>query len=247
MEQSVASLQRISKRYYKRGARRLVFSEWLEPRHSPDAFWALKDVTLDIHRGERVGLIGRNGAGKTTLLRTLSGLVQPAEGVRQICGQVLAVSEVQAGFHRELTGRENLAFLGLLAGISPADLRGRVDDIVSFAGLDRATFDTPVKNYSSGMTTRLGLSVALCVGSDLLLMDEGLVSGDADFRLRVRARLRQMAALGCAQVIVSHELTDLREECERLVYMRAGEVAADGRCDEVFAAYERDVAEGMRR
>lgn len=238
----VAALQHVSKRYYRRTSRRMIFSEWRD-RPSADAFWALEDVDFEVAHGERVGIIGRNGAGKTTLLRVLSGLVRPTCGARVISGSSLAISEVQAGLHRELTGLENIHFLALLAGIARRDLPARLDGIVAFSGLDSASLHTPVKNYSSGMAMRLALSVALAAEADVLLMDEGLMSGDAAFRTRVRTRLEERTAGGQAGVFVSHDLDELQQQCDRLVYLRAGKVAAAGIPADVLAVYERDLVQ----
>jgi ABC-type polysaccharide/polyol phosphate transport system ATPase subunit len=240
MEPAV-SLGGIWKRYFRLRSRPAMFFGWLgyEASHG---FWALQDVNLDLFPGDRMAIIGRNGAGKTTLLRVMSGLIRPTKGERRVRGRVLAVSEVQAGMNRELSGRENLGFLGLLAGIPSRSLRSRIDAIIAFAGVEEDALDAPVKNYSSGMAMRLGLSVALEGEPDVLLLDEGLVSGDAEFRARVRIRLDDMLAQGTAQVFVSHENDDIKTMCNKLAYLRAGRMEAFGDPDRVMAAYRAEIA-----
>ncbi len=234
----VVALAGVSKRYCRTRGVRGVLAELLgyDP---PRVFWALRDVSLAASRGERLGVVGANGAGKTTLLRLLSGVISPTRGERRVAGTALALSEMQACLHRELTGRENIPLLAALAGLSRREIESRFDEVLAFASLPPGVVDTPVKNYSSGMAARLAISVAATVGADLILVDEGLAGGDAEFRRQCFDRLDALAARGAAVVLATHEVAELRSHSDRCVYLKDGRVVLSGAPDEVLAEYQR--------
>ena len=233
----VVTLTGVSKRYFRKPGIGSVAAELLG-REASGAIWALRDVDLAVRRGECLGVVGANGAGKTTLLRLLSGVITPTRGHRRVSGRVLALSEMQACLHRDLTGRENIPLLATLAGLSPRDVAARLDAILTFSGLPPAVLDTPVKNYSNGMATRLAISVAVTGQADLIVVDEGIAGGDVSFRRLCFDRLRDQALHGCAVVLASHDTAEVRMHCDRCLHLRQGRVVADGTTDEILAGYQ---------
>ncbi|HVM40367.1 MAG TPA: ABC transporter ATP-binding protein [Acidimicrobiia bacterium] len=198
--------------------------------------WALRDVSFEIREGERVGIIGRNGAGKSTLLKVLSGITPPTEGRAEIHGRVASLLEVGAGFHPELTGRENIFLAGAVLGMRRPEIARKVDDIVEFAGVPRF-IDTPVKRYSSGMYLRLAFSVAAHLEPDVLLVDEVLAVGDAEFQRRCLGRMEEIGSRGRTVVFVSHSMPAVLRLCERVVLLDGGRLVADGPPHEVIRTY----------
>jgi lipopolysaccharide transport system ATP-binding protein len=237
----VVQLSRVSKRYFRRAGICTLAAE-VFGGNPPGGSWALRDVDLVVNRGERVGVVGPNGSGKTTLLRVLSGVVTPTRGDRRVAGRVLALSEMQACLHRELTGRENLPLLATLAGLGRHGFRSQLDAILAFAGLPPEQLDTPVKNYSAGMATRLAMSVAATAEADLVVVDEGLAGGDALFRRQCFDRLAAMASRGCAVIVASHEVLEVRAQTRRCLRLDAGRIVADGAPGDVLGDYERETA-----
>ncbi len=204
---------------------------------------ALDDVTLEIEEGESFGLIGPNGAGKTTALKLATRITYPTTGRIRVRGRVGALIEVGAGLHPELTGRENIGLYGRILGFSGADIARRYDEIVEFAGIGDA-IDQPVKQYSSGMTLRLGFSLAIHLEPDVLLVDEALAVGDSSFHFRCVERMRQVVTGGGTLVLVSHDLGAVESVCRRAVLIDHGRIAADGDSREVVQTYLRLVDEG---
>lgn len=204
--------------------------------HGSDWMWALDDVTVDIHHGESVGLIGGNGAGKTTLLRILSRLTRPTRGRAEIHGSVGALLEIGAGCHPELTGRENIYLNGALLGLRESQIRTKFATIVDFSGLGRS-IDTPYKWYSSGMRTRLGFSIAVHLESDILLIDEALAVGDAGFRERGAERMRQLIASERTVLFSGHQLTTMEKFCDRVIWLDRGRVRAVGKPKDLLDEY----------
>ena len=199
-------------------------------------FWALKDVSFDVARGEAVGVIGENGAGKSTILKILTGIIRPTAGAIRVRGRVSALIEVGAGFHPDLTGRENIYLNGTILGMSRAEIRRKFDAIVDFAGL--AEFiDTPVKRYSSGMYARLGFSVAVHVEPDVLIVDEVLSVGDYVFQRKCTDRMFQVVRGGATVVFVSHNLHAVNDLCSRTVLLHRGRVEQVGPTAEVVRTY----------
>ena len=201
-----------------------------------DIFWALKDVSFSIKKGEAVGIIGANGAGKTTLLRLLAGVTSQSKGELRIKGAVAPLIQVGAGFHPELTGRENVYLNGIIMGLSKKRIDEKFGDIVRFAELERF-IDMPIKNYSSGMYVRLGFSVAIHVDADTLLIDEILSVGDLSFQRKCLDTMSEIRKSEKSIVFVSHNLSAVRGLCERVIWMKAGKIEAEGSPDNVVALY----------
>ncbi len=211
-----------------------------------DEFWALRDVSFAVDAGETVGLIGPNGSGKSTLLRCLARILRPEQGRIQVEGKLSALLEVGAGFHPELTGRENVFLNAAILGLSRTEVRNRFDEIVDFAGLERF-IDTPVKSYSSGMYVRLGFAIAVNVHPDILLVDEVLAVGDEQFQRKCLAKFEEMRRTGRTVVLVTHALETVRELCDRAVFLREGRVADLGSARSVVDTYLCDVGDTSKR
>lgn len=205
-------------------------------------FWPLRNVTFDIQPGEAVGVIGRNGTGKSTLLRLIAGVLIPDEGSIKVRGTVAPLLELSAGFSSDLTGRENVHLVGSLHGMSPAFLRRKFDEIVEFAGEQvRNSIDTPVRHYSSGMQVRLGFSVIAQLQHPILLVDEVMAVGDAEFRVKCYATIERLLAEGRTLVLVSHNEADLTRFCSRGLYFDSGRLKMDGPINEALDAYKNVV------
>jgi lipopolysaccharide transport system ATP-binding protein len=199
-------------------------------------FWALQDVSFTVKRGEAFAIIGGNGAGKSTLLKLLTGIMRPNRGTIRIAGRVSALIEVSAGFHQDLTGRENVYLNGAILGMSREEIRRRFDAIVAFSGLE-AFIDTPVKRYSSGMFARLGFSVAAHVDPDVLLVDEVLSVGDYLFQRKCVERMNEVIASGATVIFVSHNLRAVASMCHRSLLLERGKVLMVGPTEQVINAY----------
>jgi lipopolysaccharide transport system ATP-binding protein len=206
-------------------------------------FWALKDVSFQVHRGEAFGIIGANGAGKSTMLKVLTGIMKPTQGAVRVTGRLSALIEVSAGFHPDLTGRENIFLNGAILGMSRAEIRRRFEEIVAFSGLEEF-IDTPVKRYSSGMFARLGFSVAAHVDPDVLLVDEVLSVGDYLFQRKCVERMTKILADGATVVFVSHNLRAVANLCHRSLLLERGHVTEIGRTADVLKAYLGRGAQG---
>jgi lipopolysaccharide transport system ATP-binding protein len=205
-------------------------------RHS---FWALKDVSFEIRRGENVGILGMNGAGKSTLLKVLSRVTDPTEGRAWVQGRLGSLLEVGTGFHRELTGRENVYLYGAILGMSRAEIDRKYDKIVAFSGIEQF-IDTPVKRYSSGMFIRLAFSVAAHTEPDILLLDEVLAVGDITFQQKCIEFTKELQKSNATILFVSHNLFTIKSMCERVIYLRHGEVQYDGPTEKGIELYEAD-------
>ena len=205
-------------------------------------FAALTDITFDVHRGETFGLIGSNGSGKSTLLRCIARILTPNEGRITVTGRVGALLEVGSGFHAELTGRENVFLAGAIAGLSRKDVTRVLDEIVDFAGIDEF-IDEPVKNYSSGMYVRLGFSTAVAVRPDILLADEILAVGDAEFQAKCLARIESMRASGTTIVLVTHDINKIEKFCGRAAWIDHGHLKLVGSAETVAAAYSASLGQ----
>jgi lipopolysaccharide transport system ATP-binding protein len=199
-------------------------------------FWALKDVNLEIARGDVVGVIGRNGAGKSTLLKVLSRITEPTTGRITLGGRVASLLEVGTGFHPELTGRENIYLNGAILGMTKPEIRQRFDEIVAFAEVD-SFLDTPVKRYSSGMYVRLAFAVAAHLDPDILLVDEVLAVGDVEFQAKCFGQMRTVANQGRTVLLISHAMHAITSLCSRGVLLSKGSVAYSGPVDECVARY----------
>jgi lipopolysaccharide transport system ATP-binding protein len=205
-------------------------------------FWALKDICLEVRKGETLGVIGHNGAGKSTMLKHLAGIMVPTKGRIEADGRLSALIEVGAGFHQDLTGRENVFLNGVILGMTRAEVARKFDEIVEFSGLS-AFIDTPVKRYSSGMYARLGFSVAAHLDPDILVIDEVLSVGDFVFQGKSLRKMRSIAAGGATVLFVSHNLKAVSDLCARAILLDAGMIVADGPTPEVVQLYlERERA-----
>lgn len=207
-----------------------------------DAVPALRDVSFQIAAGETVGIVGPNGSGKSTLLKLLAGIIQPTSGSVTVRGRLAALLELGAGFHPEISGRENIQINGLLLGLSRREIARRFDDIVRFAELEEF-LDAPVKTYSSGMAVRLGFSIAAHCDPDVLLVDEVLAVGDEAFARRSLEKFGEFERAGKTLLFVSHDLALVAERCRRAIWLDHGRVAADGPSAETVALYRESVAE----
>ena len=203
-----------------------------------DAFWALRDISLQVPRGASLGIIGRNGAGKSTLFKLLAGITAPSRGRIVIDGRVAALIEVGSGFHQELTGRENVFLSGAILGMRRREIAAKLDRIIAFAGVERF-IDTPVKWYSSGMYVRLGFAIAAHLEPDVLLVDEVLAVGDAEFQVKCLERIRQMQAQGTTNLFISHDLSAVERLCDRAVLLEGGAIVESGPARDVVASYHR--------
>ena len=202
----------------------------------PNQFWALRNISFDVKKGEIVGLIGNNGAGKSTLLRVLSRITPPTEGRAVVNGRISSLLEVGTGFHPELTGRENIYLNGAILGMKRVEITQRFDEIVDFAGVERF-LDTPIKRYSSGMFVRLAFSVAAHLEPDILLIDEVLAVGDIAFQKKCLGRIDKAATEGRTVLFVSHNMASIRSLCQRAILLSEGLVKIDGDVNEVVDVY----------
>jgi ABC-type polysaccharide/polyol phosphate transport system ATPase subunit len=238
----VIELRDVSKRFYFYEHRTRSLREWFirrvlrRPLHVRRAAFSLRDLSLRVAPGEAVALLGPNGSGKSTVLRLVGGIYRPTSGTIVTRGRITAVIELGAGFHPELTGAENIHLYAAVLGLTRRELAAHYDDIVEFAGMGDS-LDTPLKYYSSGMEARLAFAVAVCLDPAILLLDEVLAVGDAEFRARCLARLRSFRDRGGALMLVSHELDQVRAVCTRGVWLEHGRVVLDGDIEQVLAAY----------
>lgn len=201
-----------------------------------EEFWVLNDVSFEVKRGETFGIIGHNGAGKSTMLKHLSGIMGPTKGTIDVKGRLSALIEVGAGFHPDLTGRENVFLNGIILGMTRSEVRKKFDEIVAFAGLEEF-IDTPVKRYSSGMFARLGFSVAAHLEPDILVIDEVLSVGDMAFQRKGLEKMREVVQGGATAIFVSHNLKSVADFCQQALMLDHGKVAALGATDIVIRKY----------
>jgi ABC-type polysaccharide/polyol phosphate transport system ATPase subunit len=204
-----------------------------------EEFWALKGVSLEVEHGEVIGIIGENGSGKSTLLKCLSRILRPDKGRVEVNGRLSALLELGAGFHPELSGRENVFLNAAILGVPRKEIERRFDEIVSFAGLEQF-IDMPVKNYSSGMYVRLGFAVAINVDPEVMIIDEVLAVGDASFQRKCMDRFAHLRESGRTLVIVTHDLGSVRSLCDRAYWLRYGVLEEEGSPDEVSAHYAEE-------
>ena len=202
----------------------------------PEVFWALRDVSFSIDKGDAVGIVGSNGSGKSTVLKLISRIIYPNAGAVTVRGRVAALLELGAGFHPDLTGRENIDLTGSILGLRRRQVRSQVDEIISFSELERF-IDVPIRNYSSGMLMRLGFSVATAFQPEILLIDEVLAVGDQAFQDRCMRRILEIQKQGATIVLVSHDLSSVQKLCRRSIWLDDGRICADGRTDTVASEY----------
>lgn len=208
-----------------------------EKSHTED-FWALKDVSFEVQAGESIGIIGRNGAGKSTLLKILSKITRPTNGKIITRGRIASLLEVGTGFHPELTGRENVFFNGSLLGMKRIEIKAKFDEIVDFSGVEKF-LDTPLKHYSSGMQLRLAFAVAAFLEPEILIIDEVLAVGDAEFQKKCLGKMEDVSKSGRTILFVSHNMAAVENLCKRGVLMDKGGVVKEGRVSEITSYYQQ--------
>jgi lipopolysaccharide transport system ATP-binding protein len=208
----------------------------LQLRNPREKYWVLRDVSFEVSKGEMVGIVGENGAGKSTLLKLLTGIIEPTSGTITVNGRVSSLLELGAGFHPDLTGRENIYLNGSILGFNRDQMDGLFDSIVDFSEMERF-IDVPVKHYSSGMFMRLGFSIAINVQPDVLLVDEVLAVGDQAFQLRCLDRINEMKRRGVTILLVTHNMDSVREMCDRAIWLDDGRIRAQGAGNQVLDQY----------
>ena len=217
------SLKEFCVRFLKRDLRR-------------DEFWALKHISFKVKKGDVIGIIGHNGAGKSTLLKVIPGIMKPTEGIVETNGNVVPMLELGSGFYMELTGRENIFLNGAILGYSEAFLKDKCQEIIDFSELG-SFIEAPIRTYSSGMLARLAFSVACVVEPEILIVDEILSVGDADFQEKSRNRMMELMTGGTTVFFVSHDLDQIKEMCNKVLWLEHGEMQAFGEMEEICARY----------
>ena len=243
MEKATAiSVEQLSKRYTigtkKADSFRQALGAFFQKKKNKSSFLAVNDLNFTINKGEVVGIIGKNGAGKSTLLKLLSQITKPSEGTIRINGRVASLLEVGTGFHPELTGRENIFLNGTILGMTRAEVKQKFDEIVAFSGVEQF-IDTPVKHYSSGMYVRLAFSVAAHLEPEILIIDEVLAVGDADFQQKCLGKMKSIAGEGRTVLFVSHNLAAVKELCQKGIVLEKGKLVFIGDSDAAIQAYQQ--------
>lgn len=210
---------------------------WLKRDLKSEDFWALTDVSFDVEKGDVIGIIGHNGAGKSTLLKVISGIMKPTKGTIEAHGNIVPMLELGSGFDMELSGRENIYLNGAILGYSEEFLNEKYDEIVAFSELGNF-IEAPLRTYSSGMLARLAFSVACIVEPEILIVDEILSVGDADFQEKSRARMMELMTGGTTVFFVSHSLKQIREMCNKVVWLEHGKIQAIGKTEDICNMYE---------
>ena len=238
MSSPVVVVDNVSKKYrlYRERNNYLKAAMMRGGRAKVDMFWALEDVSFEVYEGSTTGLIGENGSGKSTMLKCLARILRPDTGSVSVTGKMSALLELGAGFHPELSGRENVFLNGAILGLKQKELMAKFDDIVDFAGIGQY-IDEPVKNYSSGMYVRLGFSVAINVEPDILLVDEVLAVGDEAFQRKCLERFADLKRNGKTVIIVSHSMGSVVNMCDHAIWFKKGHKMADGDPRQVIEAY----------
>jgi ABC-type polysaccharide/polyol phosphate transport system ATPase subunit len=237
----VISFSNVSKKYKK--GRKLLLKEALLDVFKPgkqEDFYALKDINFDVKKGETLGIIGPNGSGKSTILKLIAGVTSPTSGKVEVKGKIAPLIELGAGFHPELTGRENVYLNGTILGLTRKEIDKKFADILAFSDLGEF-IDTPIKHYSSGMYVRLGFSIAVHTNPDILLVDEILAVGDESFQKKSIDRLNYFKRQGKTIIFVSHNLNAVEGFCDRVIYLKNAKVIKDGLCKEVVSQYRSDI------
>ncbi len=241
----ILEVQHLSKKYkiqHQAGGylslRERMLSALKFERNTMEDFWALNDVSFKVQAGESIGIIGRNGAGKSTLLKILSKITPPTKGKIITRGRIASLLEVGTGFHPELTGRENIFFNGSLLGMKRKEIAAKFDEIVDFSGVEKF-LDTPLKHYSSGMQLRLAFAVAAFLEPEILIIDEVLAVGDAEFQKKCLGKMEDVSKSGRTILFVSHNMAAVENLCQRALLLKNGEIEKEGRISEVIAYYQQ--------
>ncbi len=236
-------MQHHAHNFYSR-TKKMITGQQVTEGDELEEFWALKEISFDINKGDRVGIIGKNGAGKSTLLKVLSRITEPTTGKVSIKGRVASLLEVGTGFHPELTGRENVFLNGAIMGMSRSEIKRKFDEIVDFSGVEKF-LDTPVKRYSSGMYVRLAFSVAAHLEPEILVVDEVLAVGDAEFQKKCLGKMQDVSSSeGRTVLFVSHNMPALLSLCNKAILLKSGKFENMGRADEIVQEYILSVANG---
>lgn len=241
--QLAVEFKNVSKTYplfYQKTLKELIDS-FFKGKKIIEKVQALKNVSFTIKKGETVGIIGKNGAGKSTLLKLIAGVSSPTTGKVYVFGRVSPLIELGAGFHPELTGKENIFLNGVLMGLSEEFLKEKYQEIINFSEIEKKFIDMPVKHYSSGMYMRLAFSVAVFVEPDILLVDEILAVGDVAFQKKCLAKMEEFKKKGITIIFVSHSLNDIKNFCNRLIYLKEGKIVYDGQVMEGIKMYIKDL------
>jgi len=244
-------LEHVSKKYCKNIKRSMIYGlmdigrnligmSSKPDRIRKDEFWAVDDVSFEVKRGETLGIIGPNGSGKTTLLKMLNGIFWPDKGKITVRGKVGALIAVGAGFHKQLSGRENIYINGAILGMNKKEIDERFNDIVEFADIGDF-LDTPVKHYSSGMFVRLGFAIAVHAETDILLVDEVLSVGDMDFRAKCMNKMKEIEKKGVTIIFISHNLNSIQLICNKVIYLNKGKIRCAGNTIDVLNEFKKDV------
>lgn len=240
MSRTVIDVNDVTMRFHMNTDRILSLKEFLTRKVRGKIeyfdFTALDHVSFQVHKGETLGIIGHNGAGKSTMLKLISGILKPTQGSITVSGNVVPMLELGSGFDLDLTGRENIFLNGAIMGYSEEFLKAKYDEIVTFSELG-PFINTPIRNYSSGMLARLAFSVASMVEPEILIVDEILSVGDADFQEKSRARMMELMGGGTTVLFVSHNLGQIREMCSRAIWLEHGKIQMIGKADEVCESY----------
>lgn len=240
MENTVISFKKVSKKFRK--GRKLLLKEALLDVLKPAAteeFWALKNASFNVNKGETLGIIGANGSGKSTILKLIAGVMVPTGGEVEIKGRVAPLIELGAGFHPELTGRENIYLNASILGMKHSEIDERYKDIVKFSELDEF-IDTPIKHYSSGMYMRLGFSIAVHTNPDILLVDEILAVGDTKFQTKCMKKIESFRKEGITVIFVTHDMKTIRSFCNRAIVLKNGKAIFRGNSKKASLVYEEN-------
>ena len=248
MSNTMIRIRNLGKCYqiYRKPQDRLKQLLWRGHRQFYQQFWALRDISFEVKRGETIGVIGRNGSGKSTLLQLIAGTLAPTTGDVEVRGRIAALLELGSGFNPEFTGRENAMLNGAVLGLSREQMERRFDDIVSFARIGDF-IDRPVKTYSSGMVLRLAFSVSVNVDPDVLIVDEALAVGDAAFQFKCIERLDCLTKSGTTLLFVSHDMSLVKSFCQRVIYLQDGRERASGAPEEMAELYFLDTWEEQKQ
>jgi len=240
MQKTVVDVNNVSMRFnlstQKVDNLKEYFIKFLKKQLRYNEFWALKDVSIQLKKGERLGILGLNGAGKSTLLKVIAGVLKPTEGTVSVKGRIAPLLELGAGFEPDYTGSENIYLYGAVLGYSREFITQKYDEIIEFSELGEF-IHVPIKNYSSGMKSRLGFAIATIVEPDVLILDEVLAVGDAKFKKKCEAKIQTMFDKGVTVLFVSHSLPQVQKICDKAILLEHGKVVAQGGIDEVSAIY----------